>query len=362
MKRAALLTMLMLLFLYARAEETAFTFDGVQKTLDDAGKEINLKQVFMSLIDSESGADIKEAMRRITHLIMREAGKVSAVLSKTAAVIFSGALIKKAVPDGKGGKTAVFIINFCVFYTLFVLTKDLYFTALDSMKIIGTLADTMTPVLTALLALTGGTRSAALLTPMGAFASGLMSDVLIKGGASSVTVLLALSMSEAFGGLKLTRLRGFISSVFRWLTGACLGVFLAFMTTGGLIAGAYDGTFVKGAKYLTGSLIPIVGSEIAGRMDSLVSGAQLVRNAAGVTGLIALASVGLVPILKVLVCAWGLKLISAMAECVCEEETVKLLEGLAGIFMCLIALMACACAMIVILIGATIGMGNRFAG
>jgi len=217
-------------------------------------------------------------------------------------------------------------------------------------------------VLTALIVLMGGTRSAALITPMGAFASGTISNFLIKGGGMLTGALSALTVCDALGGVRLTRLRELVFSLFKWLSGACLGVFLALMTTGGLIAGAYDGTFLKGAKYLAGSLIPIVGSEIAGRMDSLVSGAQLVRNAVGVTGLAALASLSIGPALSLIASAWGLKLISALAECAADEEVMKLLDGISKVFMCVLSLVASACAMIIILISATIGMLMKFSG
>lgn len=350
------------LFLYAcnaRAEES-FSLEGLQAEVDKTGG-VQLKGIFTKVLSGEPFEELSELPEKLTVYLRREIGKTSAILGQSLMYVLVGAILKTLLPSGGNAEGAAQVIRL---FVLLGLLRALVFAQGEAEHAIARLAgmtDALAPLLSSLLTVTGGVRTAALITPLGAFASGVITRALSGGGQALIGVHAALTVGAQLGGIRLSRLRELSASLTKWLICVCLSGFLALANTGGLIAGAHDGAVFKGAKYLTGSLIPIVGSEIAGKMETLASSAALVRSAAGITGLAAIVYVSAGPVIRLLFCAWGLKLISALSETLGAEEASALLDGFSKVINLLCALVSAAACMLMILVGATLAMGARIA-
>ncbi len=334
---------------------------GAQTAADSANVEIDVKQTVERFISGEFEMDAENALTYIVNAVRAAVSDVLPGISASLFPILIWAFASRLMPSESGGGAK--IAAYACFLACALPPVRLFVGCLETCKTAVTslskLTDAFTPVLVSLLALTGGVKSASLITPMGALASRFLRILAGDATLALCSAGAALSIADGMGGVKLKRLAELLRSFAKWLLCAMLGAYLALMSTGGLISGAYDGVSVKTAKYLSGNLIPIVGSDISGTMESLWAGASLMRSAVGLTASAVMLAACLKPMLGAFACAVLCRFISAVTEPVGDGGMLSMLDSLSGAFRMLTAITACAAALSLILIGATIGLGAR---
>ncbi len=349
--------------LEARADEVSAAVDlgGFQRAAADAGVELDVGGLLETLLSGDAGSVIRD----LPGYLQREAEAiVCSVLP---------ALIPAAVPallwavlahltSGSGAKLARCACALCCAAALMKHFFGVYEMARAAVGRAAGLNDALTPVLVTLLTLTGGTKSAALITPMGALASRLMALAVQKAALPLTAAGLGLSVSGAVGRLKLGRLASAARSFAKWILTTAVTAYLAMMSTGGLLSGAYDGAAIRGAKLAVDRLIPIIGGKVAGTMESLAASASVVRGAVGVVGFAALALLCARPVVAALTAMVGLKLLAAALEPIGDEVMAKLMDAFAAAYALLAAAVTATLALTLILIGATVGLGVRLGG
>ncbi len=65
-----------------------------------------------------------------------------------------------------------------------------------------------------------------------------------------------------------------------------------------MISGSADAATIKAAKFTMSNLVPVVGGVISDTAETLLAGAGVLRNAAGVFGMLAVVGICLVPFLN----------------------------------------------------------------
>jgi len=365
MKLVSALFAFLFLFSFASAEELSESVDFayVQEALDAGGVPVNIAEIFDALVSGELSAD-----STITDEIGKALTESFRLFSEYAARIvipmLLWAIASNLMADGHSAnrKYASYAAYLTIAMSLSGICMECIEASKKAVALMEALTDAVTPVFVTLLALTGGTRTSSLITPMGALASRMLAYGINHIATTLVSLLCALAVANGFGGMRLGRLEAFVKSLLKWLAGAMVGAYIALMSTGGLITGAYDGAIIKGAKYAADSLLPIVGGDIAGTMESIAASAQLVRSAAGIAVLYALCLTAFRPIVHALLLRWGLRLITAMLEPAADEGMLKLADSFSDVFSMLVAVLAAGFALVIILIGAAIGLGARVMG
>lgn len=343
------------------AETAAVDFSGFQRAAAEAGVELDVGGLLKTLLSG----DVERAIHNLPEALQRE--------GETIVRSVLPALIPAAIPallwavlahltSGSGARLARCACTLCCAAALLKHFSGVYELAYAAIGRAAGLNDALTPVLVTLLALTGGTRSAALITPMGALASRLMALAVQRAALPLATAGLGLSVSGAVGRLKLGRLASSARSLAKWILTTAVTAYLAMMSTGGLLSGAYDGAAMRGAKLAVDRLIPIIGGKVAGTMESLAASASVVRGAVGVAGFAALAVLCARPIVAALTAMAGLRLLAAVLEPVGDEAMAKLMDAFSAAYALLAASVTATLALTLILIGATAGLGVRLSG
>lgn len=367
MKLIACLIVLLSVFTcpaFAESAEALFEsidVSGAQLAADSANISIDVRQTVESFLSGEFEPNAESV---ITYAVNAIRGAVSDVLPDISAALFPilvWAFASRLMPSDSGGSSRV--AEYACFLACALSPVRLFVGCLETCKAavssLSRLTDAFTPVLVSLLALTGGVKSASLITPMGALASRFLRILAGDATLALCSAGAALSIADCMGGVKLKRLAELTKAFAKWLLCAMLGAYLALMSTGGLISGAYDGVSVKTAKYLSGSLIPFVGGDISGTMESLWAGASLMRSAVGLTASAVMLAACIKPMLGAFACSILCRFIAAVTEPVGDGAMLSMLDSLSGAFKMLVAITACAAALSLILIGATIGLGAR---
>ncbi len=189
------------------------------------------------------------------------------------------------------------------------------------------------PVMTSTSALSGAAGSAAAKYA----ATALFMDILITLSQKLLTPLIyayfAAVTAECALGVK--SLSG-VSTFLKWLAGTALTiivlVFVIYLGVSGVVAGTADAAAVRVAKTALATGLPVVGGIISDAAAAVLTGAGLVKNAAGVFGLIAVLAICASPIIRIGAHYLIYKAASKLALSFAGEKTVKTAEGTSAAF------------------------------
>lgn len=201
------------------------------------------------------------------------------------------------------------------------------------------------PVLSAAIAASGEAASSAALSPLAAFLSGTVAGVFkstvlpLCAGAGVCAMLSALTGEE-----KLSKLFKLIKSLIRWLSGAVFTLYFATVGIWSIGARSSDSVAVKTAKYAIDKGVPIVGGAVSGTVDTVLEGASLIKNSAGLAALVTLALVVLSPLASMAcnaVCARGTAAVcSALGDARISTLMERVADAINGLFASVLAVAA----------------------
>lgn len=159
-------------------------------------------------------------------------------------------------------------------------------------------------------------------------------------------------------GIRLHRLAAFTQQCANWTLGICFTVFIGVLTTRSVTSAALDGVALRTAKYAMSNLIPVVGGLFADTVDTLVGSGLLVQGALGVTGLMIIASLVMVPMCQTWVSAMLYRLTAALMQPVSDGPLSRCIHDFGRILMLLFIIQLCAAAMFLMLIAQMIGVSS----
>ena len=262
---------------------------------------------------------LQKAFAELNPQIVQSAG---ICLCLIAAVMLIGIL--RQLP-GKSISVVEFAGVLAVAGILLHQTNSLVDMAANTVMELSEYGKLLLPVMTAALASQGGiTGSAALYTGTAVFdtiLSGAIARLLIP----LVYIFLALSVAFAATGEELLqRIRNLIKWLMTWGLKILLYIFTGYMGLTGVITGTADEAAVKATKLTMSGMIPVVGGILSDASEAVIIGAGMMKNAAGVYGMLALIAIWITPFLHIGISYLFLK----MSAAVCESFGVKRISGL----------------------------------
>lgn len=185
----------------------------------------------------------------------------------------------------------------------------------------------MLPVMASAAAMSGGfTASTALYGGAVIFSRlllGLIRKLLIPG----VYFYLAIALAEAaLTNDMLSELREFTGWLISRSMKLLMTVFLAYMSITGIISGSADAAAMKATKAAVSGMIPVVGSILSGASETIVAGAMVIKNSAGIFGMLVVLATCILPFLQVGSQYLLLKLTTAVSGTVGLKPHVNLLK------------------------------------
>jgi stage III sporulation protein AE len=185
------------------------------------------------------------------------------------------------------------------------------------------------PLLTLMSALGGRTMTAAyqpLLAAASAGVIGLISNFVLP---VFIATIVFSAIGNLSGNVKLENLTKLTRNVAEWTLMAVFGVFIAFITVQGIVGAAADRITVSAAKFALSSYVPILGGYLSDGFDLVYASCVLIKNALGYTGVLALGSVVIYPIILLAVQMLALRLGAAVTEPLGGERISKFLTSVA---------------------------------
>lgn len=196
-------------------------------------------------------------------------------------------------------------------------------TAISKM---GDLLVAVVPVLTGLLAAGGSPGGAAILEPAVLISVTWLINLiqqlvlpLVLGGVCLGT------LGNFTTGLSLEKLAKLFLQLATIILGLAFTIFMGLMAIKGVAAPLADSLAVRSAKFMVGSMIPVLGKMLSDTLEVVASCSTAIRGAAGVLSLVGIIVYSFVPILKALALVLIYRFAGALISPVADE---RLAEGL----------------------------------
>lgn len=221
--------------------------------------------------------------------------------SKVSLAIVSAVLMLSILQDFSSSvqKTAEMCGTVVIASVMLTNTNSMICLASNTIQEIGNYGVLLLPVMTGALAAQGSvTTSGALYAGTALFNSVLQAvigNVLMPG----VYLFLGLCIgSNATGEILLKKIADLIKNSMSWFLKILLIIFTTYLSLSGVISGTTDAAALKAAKVGMSTFIPVVGSVLSDASEAVLISAGLMKNAAGIYGIIAVLALFLHPFLK----------------------------------------------------------------
>lgn len=336
MRQWVIVIMLMLLpWQKVQAEELQQVMDGLdlsawQSALDEAEIHWDVREMLRSLVSGDAESTLNALINAVRQMIANEVRSIHILAGKLLAPALLWAAARLILGEGRTSNAAgmvCYLMGACIMLDSF--GEELK-RAQAAAGCVGTLTGQVFPVLTALMSASGRVGTAGwmgtLVTFCGGTMTALVQRVMAVLGSGAAILAAAGNLSESVSFKSLFRL---CCSAGNWLLSGIMALFIAMTTLGGLMGSAQDGMTIRAAKYAAGSLLPVVGGDVANTMDTMVYSAALVRQAAGITGVVVMLGVCLRPIIGLIMTLLTYRLTAALIEPVSDGALRQCMEQMA---------------------------------
>lgn len=205
------------------------------------------------------------------------------------------------------------------------------------------------PVMTTALAAQGGITTSGVLYAGTAFFTAILQGILDSILVSGVYLYLALSIGSAASGEKLLNRMGIMLKQFiSWCLRVLLIIFTSYLSLTRVVSGTTDAAALKAAKVSMSSFIPVVGGILSDASEAVLVSAGLMKNAAGIYGILATLAVFLHPFLKIGLHYLILKLTGGITAVFGRAPMAAVLDAFSNAMALLLAMTGAGCLMILI--------------
>lgn len=297
-------------------------FGEMEKFIDDISgftdEKLSVKDIVYKFVRGESVVEYQTVFKYVGSLLFAEVkSRLPALLSLFSVLLLCsllGCLNTERLGSGVG-EIVHFVGYAAIVTTVTALCYSLVSSALSAVDKVSAVVQAVFPALLALMISTGATAQAALYSPTALFIDGF-TTIFIK-NFTFPCVLAMLALSVVSNITKTVKLKGFIdflSGIMKWGIGLAATVFSLFLTVKGISGGLADGVTVRTLKYALNSSVPLVGGILSGGADVVVAAASLVRSALGLTTLVIVFGVVLMPVIKIAALTLALRVVNAVAQ------------------------------------------------
>lgn len=264
---------------------------------------------------------------------------VAAVMIVSLLRTFSGSVSLTADLAGAVAIAAVLLMN----------TNSMIRLASETVQEMSDYGKLLYPVMTAAMAAQGGvTASAALYTGTAIFDT-VLSSLIAKLLVPMVYLFLALGAANAAVGEDiLKKMRDLLKNGVSWCLKTILTVFTTYMSITGVVSGTTDAAALKATKVTISSVVPVVGSILSDASEAVLVSAGVMKNAAGIYGILAILAVFLEPFLRIGIHYLVLKATAAVCGVFGTKGMTGLIEDFSTAMGLLLAMTGAVCLMLLI--------------
>ncbi len=313
-------------------------------SLQDA-QGISIKQLIHAVLHNTSDIDLNYFLKFVFQGIIKQFSSLLPKLAIIITITILFGLLQKLTSDfGKQStKKLVYIACYgAVLTVLLYIVSDIIISTIKTIDLLSNFADIAFPILLTLISAMGGNASVAVYQPLVLVFSAVIFKIL------KLVILPLFYITFVFGiignlsdELKLSKFAKTSKKIAEWIMGIVFSLFVTFLTAQGITGAGFDSIAAKGAKFALSSYIPVVGNYIKEGFDIIIAGCLVIKNALGLCSIIILLFIVLMPILKLVLIIFMLRIASAVIEPVSDSKFSEALYTTSNSLMILVTILVC---------------------
>lgn len=144
-----------------------------------------------------------------------------------------------------------------------------------------------------------------------------------------------------------------LADFIKWATIGTLKIiitlFITYISITGVVAGSADAFAIKTTKFVVSGVVPVVGSIISDASETILVGANIIKNSVGIFGIFAVISICLVPIIYIILNFLMFKITAVIVSPISTKQITGLLDGISSSFNMALAMISSSAAIIFIM-------------
>ena len=205
------------------------------------------------------------------------------------------------------------------------------------------------PVMTSALAAQGGVTSSTALYAVTAFINSILTSAISKLIVPLLCVYIVFCVANsAIGNDILLQFSSFLKNLMTWCLKGALYIFSGFLTITGVVSGVADASAVKAAKLVISGSVPVVGKILSDASETILVSASVMKNTAGVYGLVAIIAIFIGPFLQIGIQYLLLKLTASVCGIFGYKQSVLLIHDFSEMMGILLASIGVICILLLV--------------
>ena len=258
-------------------------------------------EIIKYLIQGNLNTDYGGYLNELLSILFKNVISLIPAFATVVAVALLSAIVSSAEGNILGKSTSKIVHLACYSLIILIITSMLLGVISDCLSSINSVRkqiEIITPILTTLTVLTGGTSSAAIYQPSAIFLSS--GAVEIVGGfifPATIAVIVLNFMSKLNTQMSFSGVTALMKSIMKWVIGITVTVFSIFITFQSSASSLFDGIIFKATKYVVSNSVPIVGNFLSSGFDMLTSAGNHINISVRICGLVLLIFEKLSPVI-----------------------------------------------------------------
>ena len=301
-------------------------------------------------------------VRSLEQIFFREITSQMHLLGKLLFLAVLCVLMQQLQTSFRSSQIAALSYSVCFIFLLIIGMKAFTSAVMLAEQTIDAMIgfmEALLPLMLFLLTAVGAITSAALFTPLMLFAVNVL-GVLMK--TVILPMFLLTAVLDSLNYFSRTYRLGQLASLIRQggmiLFGFGMMLFTGLLTVQGVSGGIADGLGLRTAKFAVGNFVPIVGKMFADSVDVIFGASLILKYVIGIFGMVTVATVCLVPLIKLLVLAFLMKAGGALIQPMGEERLASCLAQLGTHILLLFAVTLSVALIFFLTITIIVGVGS----
>lgn len=321
----------------------------------------NFKNTMKALANGELDYSVNNILKAAMNYFFKEVSGTYSLALRLLVIALLAALVQNLQSsfDKDGIGNVAFYACFCmiVFAGVKIFTSATAVMA-ETVDNIILFMNSLIPVLMTLLAAGGNAVSATALHPVLFSATGIITVVIKSFILPLIFTMTALKITDAFSpDMAVGKIGDMLGSIIRWSIGILLTLFIGLIGIYSAVAPAIDDITLKTTKFAVGSFVPVVGGMLSDSVDLVLGCSAILKNAVGISGLIAIVLVCFYPSVRLMVQAAILHITAAVIQPISDKRITGVISTLASSLTMVFAMMITITVMLIIMIAFVVSLG-----
>ena len=232
---------------------------------------------------------------------------------------------------------------------LLTSTKSFITLAVDTVTAICEYGKLFFPVMAGALAAEGGSTTSTSLYTGTVIFNTFLTTGLVKVIVPALYAYLAISIVlSSYTVSILTSLKNFIKWFMTWSLKISIFLFTGYLGITKIISGSTDAIALKATKMTIAGIVPVVGGMISDASETVLLSVGIMKNTAGIYGVITLISISIVPFMIIGVQSILLKLTEGLCGLVATKSIIAIIHDIAFCMDFLLAVTGTVCTLLIV--------------